>query len=196
MGQTHLTRTWGTHASTLEDCKFSLQFKASFMWKGSPKNTDLGFNKRGLLNSKTRPNLQNAVYSWSGLLSFPRSHEHLAFLYRNIASLWIELFSACHIPSFQAESGSHACASHVPLIAVLPLSPALSLTSFRRKFQVHFPEFRAGHTEECAALETKFYSCSCVSLAAQFSDINCKNTPTYLPRNLGSSISYWRNKAF
>ena len=46
-------------------------------------------------------------------------------------------------------------ASHVPLIAVLPLSPALSLTSFRRKFQVHFPEFRAGHTEECAALDTK-----------------------------------------
>ena len=108
---------------------------------------------------------------WAAVSSpFPRSHEHLALLYRNIASLWIELFSACHIPSFQAESSSHACASHVPLIAVLPLSPALSLTSFRRKFQVHFPEFRAGHTEECAALDTKFYSCSCVSLAAQFSD--------------------------
>ena len=51
-----------------------------------------------------------------------------------------------HVASVQAASASHCSAASLA-------SP--SLTSFRRKFQVHFPEFRAaGHTEECAAPRT------------------------------------------
>ena len=122
MGQTHLTRTWGTHTSTLEDCKFSLQYKASFMWKGPPKNTDLGFNERGLLNSKTRPKLQNAVYLWFGLLSYPHSLAHMSILpfYISISPL---SGLNCSAPATFQVSKQRVALTHVPLTC-------LSLQSF------------------------------------------------------------------
>ena len=62
-----------------------------------------------------------------------------------------------HVASVQAASASHCSAASLA-------SP--SLTSFRRKFQVHFPEFRAaGHTEECAAPRT--------DAAAQMHSVQC-----------------------
>ena len=81
-----------------------------------------------------------------------------------------------HVASVQAASASHCSAASLA-------SP--SLTSFRRKFQVHFPEFRAaGHTEECAAPRTDAQCAVCSVQCAQ-----CAAAPPAAPQTLRFALA-------